>query len=171
MSIHSHEDALVFLRRHQPMPPDPALSDELISEYEEVRQFLEANPDERAIPLLLNSFGEGSGFGIYQLVECVLVLFPPATVVPHLASSLASRQRSVRYWTAQIAAFFPDAALINPLAKLLVLGDADEHWAAAMALDSIEDVAVDRILSEALLQEKDDYVDRFILEILEKRQF
>ena len=51
---------------------------------------------------------------------------------------------------------------------MLELGDEDESW-AAMALDFIEDAAVDRTLREALLQEKDDYVHHFVFDILENR--
>jgi len=62
-------NALAFLERHQPLPPDDQLSADLIREYDEVRKFFIEHPDPRCIPLFLNSFGDESCFGVYQLVE------------------------------------------------------------------------------------------------------
>jgi len=64
-------EALSFLQAHQPMPDDDALNahPEILQKYEEVRKYFVENPDPRCIELFLNSFGERSGFGIYQLVD------------------------------------------------------------------------------------------------------
>ncbi len=63
------DDALDFLRRHQPMPDDEVLTEDLIQQYDEVRQHFIDSPDQRCIPLFLGSFGDGDGFGVYQLVN------------------------------------------------------------------------------------------------------
>ena len=66
------DEALYFLKSHQPMPGDENLSSELIGVYEEVRVFFKNNPDNRCIPLFLNSFGGKVGYGVYQMVDEVM---------------------------------------------------------------------------------------------------
>lgn len=63
------KEALAFLALNQPMPNDYDITQELINKYNNVRLYFSANPAEEAIPLFLQSFGEGDGFGVYQLVE------------------------------------------------------------------------------------------------------
>ena len=62
-------EAIEFLKTVQPLPDDSELSEELIAQYDEVRKHFIKSPNELAVPLLLNSFGDGDGFGVYQLVE------------------------------------------------------------------------------------------------------
>jgi hypothetical protein len=128
-------DALAFLGQHQPLPPDDQLSASLIERYDEVRKFFIEHPDPRCIPLFLNSFGAGSGFGVYQLVEDVFRPFPPEAVVHLLKESLGSPHQSVRYWGAQIAMLFPALELLEPLEKLLDTADSDTRLFAAYALE------------------------------------
>lgn len=96
-------EALEFLRSHQPMPPDSTLTTELSQKYNEVREFFEAHPDPRCIPLFLNSFGDGDGFSAYQGVDLVLLLFSHEQVLPHLLTALSSIHPGVKSWTAEIA--------------------------------------------------------------------
>ncbi len=63
------EEALLFLEQHSPLPSDEDLSDEIIESYDEIRELFLANPDPRCIEPLLNSFGDGSGFGVYQMMD------------------------------------------------------------------------------------------------------
>lgn len=133
----SIDDALQFLRDHQPLPPTDEMPDALIQRFEEVRKFFVVNPDARCVGLLLNSFGEGDGFGVYQLVEDVIRAFPDGVVVPALAVSLCSAIGAVRYWSAQIAANHPSPELAEPLIELLRHGDLDERVAAVTALETL----------------------------------
>lgn len=148
------EQGLAFLQAHQPMPDDQDLSEALIREYDEVRQFFMAHPDPRCIPLFLTSFGAGDGFGVYQLVEDVVRPFSRETVVPYLQHGLAHPQRSIRYWNAEIAAHFPSPALLELLGKLLTEDDADMRSAAAIALGQIEDARVEALLQHAFANER-----------------
>jgi len=91
------DEGLAFLQTHQPMPDDTALSEELVRVYDEVRRLFIDHPDARCIPLFLTSFGDGDGFGVYQLVEDVLRHFSRDTVVPHLKKALTHGRRSIRY--------------------------------------------------------------------------
>jgi HEAT repeat protein len=164
------EEALAFLRSHQPLPPDTLITEELLKEYSEVRNYFRRSPDPRCIPLFLNSFGQGSGFGTYQLVEDVIKQFSADEVVPHLIAALQNGSSSVRYWCAQIAANFPQTELIDPLRDLLLNGDEDGRTAAVTALEFIRDDRVDSILQQALKRELSDYVREFIAETVEARE-
>jgi HEAT repeat protein len=158
--------ALAFLEAHQPMPDDADLDEALIGKYDDVRRHFLENPDERCIPLFLNSFGSGDGFGVYQLIEDVLAQFPPEKVVPHLAAALQSSRQSVRYWSAQIAEFFPEEELVSPLGRLLKDEEFDVRYAAVTALGQISSVASNMLLSEHRQQEADAEISDLIEEIL-----
>lgn len=148
------DEALRFLALHQPLPPDSALSAELLEAYDEVRKFFLEHPDPDCIRPLLNSFGEGSGHGVYQLIENVIRKLPTRNVVTELMHSLRSEHRSVRYWNAQIAALFPVNALLPMLSKLLHEDDFDMRYAALTALEKIGPDAKP-IVAEFLVTERD----------------
>jgi len=69
-----------FLHKNQPMPQDENLSEEMITIYDDARRFFEHHPNKLCIPLFLNSFGERDGFGVYQLVENLIFMFPKEEV-------------------------------------------------------------------------------------------
>jgi hypothetical protein len=162
----TRDDALSFLRSHQPLPADEDLSDDLIQEYDEVRRFFLQHPDPACIPLFLGSFGEGSGFGVYQLVEDVLLPLGPDQVVPHLSAALVSSCAGVRYWCAQIAGAIPDARLVPAL--FTVLGDpiSDIRVEAAFALGRIGGAEVRDRLRALVDREADQEVLAAIQEAL-----
>lgn len=58
------DDAFNFLLRHQPMPSDNDLTQELIDQYDNVRKFFIDHPDRKAIDLFLRSYGDGDGWGV-----------------------------------------------------------------------------------------------------------
>jgi HEAT repeats len=162
-------DAIDFLERHQPLPPDEEMSADVLRTYDEVREFFVANPDPAVTPLWLNSFGPGSGFGVYQRVEDVLLALPKALVVEPLTAALQSRHRGVRYWCAQIAASFPDSALVKPLADLLGESDFDIRYAAITALEQIDDPAVVGVLGAALAVEENEELADLLREVLAEK--
>jgi HEAT repeat protein len=164
------EEALAFLSRHQPLPPDSGWTDELAERYAEVREYFAHSPDPRCIPLLLNSFGQGSGFGNYQLVEDVMAQFPADLVVPNLVEALRHGTPSVRYWCAQIAANFPESGLVDPLRDLLMTGDEDSQLAAVTALERVPDERVGDVLRQALRSELSNEAREFIVDALEIRR-
>lgn len=152
------------------MPPDDELTEGLIKEYEQVREYFIINPDPECIPLFLNSFGEGDGFSVYKLVDEVLWKFKPAEVIPHLLLALQSEYSSVRYWCTQIAALFPEPDLFEPLRHILFNADADTRAAAVTALVLMKDARVDIIFQQALQQEKDDDVRELLIDALTLRK-
>jgi hypothetical protein len=108
---------LVSLNRHRPMPTDADWTEEC-ELLDEVRGYLTEYPSEEAFPLLLKVFGDGSGYGVHQLIERAVVEHPPSTVVPLLVTTHTTGTQSIKYWNAQIAENFPSRELIAPLTEL-----------------------------------------------------
>ena len=166
----TRSEAISFLRKHQPMPPDKELSTELITEYDEVRKYFVEHPDLEAVPLLLNSFGQGTGHGVYQLVGNALRTLPSEKIIPYLRSAIRSEHPSVRSWCAEIAAEFPSAELIPALSMLLEDDDEDARSASVFALEFIDDPQVDKILTGMLKTSDDSDLCEQITEALFHRQ-
>ena len=144
----NQSEALEFLRTVQPLPNDDLLSEELIGQYDDVREFFVENPSEDAVPLLLNSFGNGDGLGVYQLVEDAIVNVESEKVVPHLLNALSSTLSSVRYWTTQISANFDDRRLVDSLVKLLNDESVDTRLAALVSIEKYVDESLAKKLVE-----------------------
>lgn len=106
--------AFQFLRLHQPMPADYDITQELIDKYDEVRRFFLAHPDKNAIPLLLQSFGDGDGLGVYQLIEDCFYQYDANDVISCIAAILENPHtiESVRYWCTLLTMSFPDRRLL-----------------------------------------------------------
>ncbi len=158
-------DALLFLQAHQPMPPDSELDQETIDQYDQVRRYFIEHPDVDAIALLLNSFGEGDGFGVYQLVEDAIIVHTPEAVIPHLQQALKAAQPSVQYWCAQIASHYSDKQLLEPLAELISDENADIREAAMIALAGIDSPMVKPLLQQRLADETDVDVQQLLQDI------
>ncbi len=156
-----------FLSKHQPMPRDSEISEELIKQYDEIRKYCVQNPFEECIPLFLNSFGEIDGLGVYQLVEDVFSAFPKEVVVPYLLESLESKHYSVRYWTANIAVAFPDIRLLEPLLNLYSKENDDIKISIISILSFIEEIDVEKTLENLYNNESSEYVKSFIEEIID----
>ena len=134
----NREEALRFLCAHQPLPPDASLDEGTVQRFATVRDFFAANPDTACIPLLLNAFGDGSGFGTYQLCDDVFRAYPQSSLTPHLAAALTSPHRGVRYWAAHWAMEFSAPELVTPLVRMLARQeDDDAHYYCLAALQFI----------------------------------
>lgn len=114
----------------------------------------------------MNSFGNGSGFGVYQLVEDVLLKYSKEQVVPHLIEALKSQYSGVKYWAAQIASSFPDPNLITPLTQLLVEPSTDLRYAVIVALSQIDDRSIIGVLKNAQKRETDREITDLIEDIV-----
>lgn len=162
----TNEYGLNFLKQHQPMKSTKLVDNEVVAIYENVRTHFINNPDERCIPLFLNSFGEGDAHGVYQLVGEVMQVHPRNLVVLNLKESLQSRHASVRYWSAQIAADYPDASLVEQLIILVSDDDIDIRTAAVIALAEIPDARVIETLGELLSREPDEVLREILLDVI-----
>ncbi|MCM3270652.1 HEAT repeat domain-containing protein [Paenibacillus elgii] len=158
--------AIMFLKNNQPFSRDTEAKFEVIQKYNDVRVHFLNHPDPQCIPLFLNSFGEGSGFGVYQLIEEVLMKFSVEQVLPHLITALKSEHTGVRYWCSHIAASFPNPSLLAPLTNLLRDPDPDIRCAAVTALSQIEDDRIIGVLTGFLEKQEDPDVIDLIQEAL-----
>ncbi len=131
------EAALAFLRQHQPLPDDTDLMhhEDLIKTFDHVRRYFIDHPDPACIPLFVNAFGNGMGFGVYQVCDDVFRQFDQSLIVPHLKNALRNPHKGVRWWAAHWSMEYPSAELIEPLEHLLASHeDEDAHYFALAAL-------------------------------------
>lgn len=164
-------EAVSFLEEHQPMPNDNELKENEIKKYEEVRNYFIYNPDEQCIPLFLNSFGGKDGFGVYQMVEDVILMYDSEKVLPHILKALDSKYDGVKYWAIQISANFPSKSLFSPLVHLLKSEDEDIKLAsiaslAQLALNNVKKDEVIGILEKECKKILDEDVREFAEEVL-----
>ena len=160
------DEALQFLRSHQPLPSTRIISEDMLKRFDEVRKHFAAHPDDRSVPLLLNSFGEGDGHGVYQLVEGAIVAHPESVVIPALLDGLRNPSGSVRYWNAQIAANYARPELVRPLVEIIKHGNLDERMAAVTALEIIGNSESRRELESAMKLNIESEVKEAIREVL-----
>ncbi|PIT58700.1 hypothetical protein [Snodgrassella alvi] len=141
------DDALNFLSRHQPMPSDKDLTQDIIDKYDDVRKFFIKNPDRKAIELFLRSFGEGDGWGVYQLVEDFFYQCYDIDVKKEIKKVLEdiTIPDSIRYWVTQIAAAFSDEILRNGLQISLQSKNIDIRDAARMAINQLDEYKKEKL--------------------------
>lgn len=166
------EEALNFLESHQPMPSDENLSSELIGAYEKVRVFFKNNPDNRCIPLFLNSFGGKDGYGVYQMVDEVICMYDKELVIPYIMEAIRVDNINIQFHAIEFAADFPDKRLYPLLSGLLNSVDEDVIMASIIALAqlALKNIYYYDVLDD--LQKKyesltDITLKEFILEVLE----
>lgn len=168
-------EAFSFLQEHQPMPSDDELTKQEIEKYEEVRKFFLDNVDVQCVPLLLNSFGGKDGFGVYQMVEDVILMYSKEEVLSHILNAFDNSCKYVIYWCVQIASNFPDADLFMPLIKILKYDDEDIKLAsitalAQLALNNIRTSDVIDVLKNEIEKISDEEVKEFAEEVLKDIQ-
>ena len=168
-------EAFAFLKENQPMPSDDKVTKWEIEKYEEVRSFFLDNVDEQCIPLFLNSFGGKDGYGVYQMVEDVILMYDKQVVLPHVLNAFNSSNHYVIYWCVQIASNFPDKYLFSPLVKILEDEDEDIKLAtvtalAQLALKNIRTKDIIDVLINEVESITDEEVKEFIEEVIEDIQ-
>jgi HEAT repeat protein len=133
----SKERYLDFLKNHQPLPDDKDADDALFRQLELARTFFTDEPNDAAVPLLIGALGNGDGHGIYPMVETTLLAHPDDVVIKALKEGLKSEHASVRYWSAQFSANYPNGGLLGELVSAFSLGDVDTKIAVVTAIESI----------------------------------
>jgi hypothetical protein len=150
------KDAIAFLKKYQPLPDDGEELEAIIKDFDEVRLFFLENPNPECIPLFLNCFGNGSGYGIYQLVEDVIFKHDQLAIIHHLNKALYSNYESVRYWCAQIAEQLDSEDLLDGLINVYEKGNDDAKCASLTALSGIHHEKVIELAKKVLKEEKDE---------------
>ncbi len=135
------EEALDFLSQNQPMPSDAILSQSEIDRYDEIRRYFIKNPDVRAISLFLRSYGDGDGWGVYQLVEDFFYQCNSDDVKKEIKNVLEDESipDSVRYWVTQVSAAFSDEMLRTGLEISLESENPDIKEAAEIAISILDE--------------------------------
>ena len=164
------QQALNFLKQHQPMPDDEIASGDLFKNYYEAMIFFQENYNEECVPLFLNSFGSFSGLGVYQLVEDVINKYPAEVVIPHLVNAIINGTDPIKAWCSQIAVNFPDERLIESLESLMTYDNDDIRWAAISALSEIKSERVFWLFKKLQIKEKDEYNKGMMIDYLEKHK-
>jgi hypothetical protein len=163
----TNDEALDFLRVHQPLPSGRGKADDsLIARFDEVRKHFLAHPDPRCVPLLLGAMGDGYGHGVYQLVEDTLRAHPDEVVVASLLTTLEHPIAPVRCWSAHTAMCYPRPELVPALVRMLKRENPEEQLWAASALARVETDDVRRVLADALVWVTDNEVRSVINETL-----
>jgi len=154
------------------MPSDGDLTDELIGQFDEARRALAAPPHPEGLKLLLNSFGAGSGFGVYQLVADAVRMHPEDVVVTGLQDALQSAHDGVRSWASEIACEHLDHRLIPAVLENLRSGDLDTRIFSAQFVAESGGLSaeVQARVREALGMEGDPEVRRYLTDALRPAQ-
>jgi hypothetical protein len=136
-------EAIEFLRAHQPMPSDHAITDEEGRMFAETLKHFEAHPDEECIPLFIGSVSGETGLGMYQHIRFIFHRFPHATVGRHILTALRSPDVGVRAWAVDWALDCPWPDLLHELKRICASSqDEDAHELARAAIERIaNDVA------------------------------
>lgn len=123
------------------MPSDNDLTQELIDHYNKVRRFFIDHPNREAIGLFLRSYGEGDGWGVYQLVENFFLQCKGSEVKLEIKKVLEdiTIPDSVRYWVTQVAAAFIDEILRGGLEISQRSKNTDIKDAAEMAISLLDE--------------------------------
>ena len=164
--INRHQ-AIEFLKLNQPLPDD-ALLEKDIAVFKEVEQYFANNPDPACVPLFLNCFGDGSGYGRYQIIEDLILKYDGKLVVSHLKQALFSQYSSVRYWCSQISQNYTNNELIDGLINAFKKGDIDTKCAALTALTNYDDNRVITISKAIVFESNDDDLLEIATDILNK---
>jgi len=151
-------EAIDFLKNHQPMPNDIFLNQniEILNIYEQVRKHFLHSFNKSCVPLFLNSFGDINGFGVYQLVEDVILRYEADIVLPHLIENIENGTYPVKYWCTQIAALFPDNRLIESLKNSFNGASFDLKYHIIIAMGNIENTEAKDLLISLLTKETNE---------------
>lgn len=135
------DEAIAFLEQHQPMPSDFDITDAEGEMYANLLKHFEDCPDDRCVPLLINSVSADTGLGMYEHIKFVLMAHSSDAVIPHLREGLLHGSTGVKYrccwWAADV-----DAWELEPLIRpLLQHENEDVHESASAFLELRDELA------------------------------
>lgn len=156
---------LAQLKLMSPMPEDDLLSEDSLRAYEQIVEDLDELSDPRAINSLIDSFGYGTGYGLYESVVALIERLSPHENPPYLFSALRNGERGSRKWAARLLGRSRDRAAVPHL--LDQLHDSEELVRAEVvkALGMIGDASV-RPQIEQLQRDPSPIVRRAVVQTL-----
>src|SRR5947209_5545820 len=149
------EQAIEFLRRHQPLPLDSRMSQELIDEWFAVLEYLRDHPKPAAVPLLLGAVSDVASYGYTVLAE-VLDLHPREAVSAALLEAMGSADEGRRVCAMDLSRYLPGAERYRQ--QFLAGLRSNSRGERASAIDALGPVATKLdvpVLQEALAAEED----------------
>ena len=158
------DDALIFLREHQPLADRPPRR--VFDRFRAITDFLYQHPDPVVIPLLVNAFGMWEDETVAESAQSVLRQFSANLVVPHLRTGMVSKHEGVRFWSADTAAYFPDQNLLPELTLLLHEPSVEIRLTAARALEKIHGIAAKTVAQRRIAKEPDAQVGEILKAVL-----
>lgn len=129
------EQALLFLRAHQPMLGDGFATQEDCNTYVAILDYFKTKHDERCLPLLINSVSPDTTLGMYEHIVVVLMQYPPEKVIPHIRQGLVNGNDGVLYRCCWWAADFSAWDLVDLIQPLTTHSDEDIRLSAQCFLE------------------------------------
>ncbi len=161
--------ALKFLSEHQPLPPDwsDEWTDELLHDVRTLLEWIPTTPDSDLLPGLLELPGEGTGLGLYSLLDDALEEFEPSCVrdciVVHL-SKTEHHQENLGH-VLEFAFSFEDERYTPHLLRLLPEMTPDNREWTGSIFEELGSSAIPH-LAGMLLREQDPVVRERLREAL-----
>jgi hypothetical protein len=133
--------ALDFLKNHQPMPSDWDITNEEGATFAAILKYFEQHPDSRCLPLLIHSVSTETGLGMYEHISSVLMAHESGEVIPHLREGLKTGNDGVKFrccwWATDVDAW----ELEEEIRPLLHYPDDDVREAAQNFLELKSELA------------------------------
>lgn len=174
----TRDEAIDFLKTHQPMPDTQVLCDsdaetqeleQLVQKWTEALDYFMDHPEKEVIPLFFNSMGDRDGLSAYQSLTHYFVKFPADLIVPYFQDAMRSHSTVVRTAAADCALFVEsdNIQFIRTLIALLTDPVTDvRETAINTLLGKAESSSFNwRHYKAALLQAYNRERDRYIKEI------
>lgn len=162
------EEALFFLDKNSPLPDDVNLTKAVIGDFDQVRRLLIREPSLVLLKKYMQSFGNGDGFGVYQLSDDALRSHLPHEAVSAILNGLKSDVYPVVKWCMHFTAEFPSQEYRPHLHSGLTSADVDMRTWAAMGLSSIYVAALDSAaVRSQIAKEKDETVFEILSEMVQ----
>lgn len=146
-----------------PMPPDEEVSEESLIEYEDVIHSLEQHQnrlDDDSLQVVVDSFGYGTGFGLYWSTVSLLEGTDYQRLVPILIKATAQKNPGIRMWAAILLGRTRDKTYTQYISKLLGDEMTLVRLYALIALGLLSDESVKERVKEMLKDPSDEVRSR-----------
>lgn len=110
----TRDEAIVFLKTHQPMPDSQVFCDneaetqeleQLFRKWTDALDYFMDHPEKEVIPLFFNSMGDRDGLSAYQSLTHYFTKFPADQIIPYFQDAMQSHSTVVRTAAADLALF------------------------------------------------------------------
>ena len=158
--------AYEFLRNHVHISED--VDQTTIDTLNKAYQVAARSREDRFALVVMESFGDHMGWGMFQVCNDVLSCLSRSSVISAINKCLQSDHPGHRWWASHWSVEYADAALKDSLLQHIASErDEDSHTFALDALVTIHQETEDALIALALKQYKESCSDDLVQEILE----